>query len=189
MSKADIDKFMQESKVNEQPTIAEFKEAVKSAYKDRTRQVYFIWRKLKELYPEVDANRVIREGSWDFGLFQGQQIAAKYGAENIGPKEAVLGQTSRGGLLVFEQEITQLDDDKAVKMFNCCPHVEALTELGLSKEEIKMFCRDMLGHCDYAICKPFPNVKIDFPTTIADGEGYGCAMTITRRKGENSKEK
>lgn len=182
MSKAEIDKFMQESKVSEQPTIAEFKEAVKSAYKDRTRQVYFIWRKLKELYPEVDANRVIREGSWDFGLYQGKQIAAKYGAENIGPKEAVLGQTSRGGLLVFEQEITQLDEDKAVKVFNCCPHVEALTELGLSKEEIKMFCRDMLGHCDYAICEPFPNVKIDFPTTIADGEGKGCAMTITRKK-------
>ena len=52
MSKNDIAKFIAESKVNEQPTIAEFKEAVKSAYKDRARQVYFIWKKLKELYPE-----------------------------------------------------------------------------------------------------------------------------------------
>jgi hypothetical protein len=40
----------------------------------------------------------------------------------------------------------------------------------------------MLGHCDYAICEPFPNVEIDFPTTVADGEGQGCAMTITRKK-------
>lgn len=182
MSKAEIDNFMKETKVNEPATVEEFKTAVKEAYKDRTRQIYFIWRKLKELYPEVDANRVIREGSWAFGLYQGQKIADKYGAENIGPKEAILGQTSRGGLLVFEQEIKELEDDKAVKMFNCCPHVEALTELGLSKEEIKMFCRDMLGHCDYAICHPFPNVEIDFPTTIADGEGHGCAMTITRKK-------
>ncbi len=182
MSKAEIDNFMKETKVNEPATVEEFKTAIKEAYKDRTRQIYFIWRKLTELYPEVDANRVIREGSWDFGLYQGQKIADKYGAEKIGPKEAILGQTSRGGLLVFEQEIKELEDDKAVKMFNCCPHVEALTELGLSKEEIKMFCRDMLGHCDYAICHPFPNVEIDFPTTIADGEGHGCAMTITRKK-------
>lgn len=182
MSKAEIDKFMAASKVTEPATVEEFKTAVKEAYKDRTRQIYFIWCKLKQLYPDVDANRVIREGSWDFGLYQGQKIAEKYGAENIGPKEAILGQTSRGGLLVFEQEIMELEDDKAVKMFNCCPHVEALTELGLSKEEIKMFCRDMLGHCDYAICHPFPNVEIDFPTTIADGEGHGCAMTITRKK-------
>lgn len=182
MSKEEIKKFMDESGIDRSATPEEFKAAVKDAYKDRTRQIYFIWRKLKELYPEVDANRVIREGSWDFGLFQGEQIAKKYGGgEKIGPKEAILGQTSRGGLLVFEQEILQLDEDKSVKMFNCCPHVEALTELGLSKEEIKMFCRDMLGHCDYAICEPFTNVEIDFPTTIADGEGHGCAMTITRK--------
>lgn len=182
MSKQEILDFLQECKVDQAASPEEFHQAVKGAYKDRTTQIYFIWKKLKELYPQVDANRVIREGSWDFGLFQGNKIAAKYGAENIGPKEAVLGQTSRGGLLVFQQEILQLDDDKAVKMFNHCPHVEALTELGLGKDEIKMFCRDMLGACDYAICEPFPNVEIDFPTTIADGEGHGCAMTITRKQ-------
>lgn len=183
MSKEEIKEFMAQSRVNEPASPEEFREAVLGAYKDRTRQVYFIWKKLKELYPDVDANRVIREASWDFGYYQGEQIAKKYGgAEKIGPKEALLGQTSRGGLLVFQQEIQQLDDDKAVKMFNHCPHVEALQELGLSKEDIKMFCRDMLGHCDYAICAAFPNVDIDFPTTIADGEGKGCAMTITRKE-------
>ena len=182
MSKEEINDFLKECKVDQPASVEEFHQAVKGAYKDRTTQIYFIWKKLKELYPEVDANRVIREGSWDFGLFQGEKIAAKYGAENIGPKEAVLGQTSRGGLLVFQQEILELEDDKAVKMFNHCPHVEALTELGLSKEDIKMFCRDMLGACDYAICEPFPHVTIDFPTTIADGDGHGCAMTITRKQ-------
>ena len=37
--------------------------------------------------------------------------------------------------------------------------------------DVKMFCRDMMGACDYAICHPFPNVEIAFPTTVADGEG------------------
>lgn len=185
MSKEEIDKFMKESRIDEPATVEEFTQAVLDAYKDRTRQVYFIWRKLKELYPEVDANRVIREGSYDFGLFQGEKIAKAYGGgEKVGPKEALLGQTSRGGLLVFKQKIVELNNQKAVKHFNRCPHVEALQELGLSKEEIKMFCRDMLGHCDYAICKPFTNVKIEFPTTIADGEGQPCAMTITRKEKE-----
>jgi len=182
VSKEEIKAFLKETKVDEQPTIEEFHQAVKSAYKDRSTQIYFIWKKLKELYPEVDANKVIREGSREFGLYQGKKIAKKYGPENIGPKEAIMGQTSRGGILTFEQEITQLDDDKAVKLFHACPHAEALAELGCSKEEIKMFCRDMLGHCDYAICEPFPNVTIDFPTTVADGDGKPCAMTITRKK-------
>ncbi|MDD7380606.1 MAG: L-2-amino-thiazoline-4-carboxylic acid hydrolase [Succiniclasticum sp.] len=184
MSQKEINEFMKNSRIDQPATPEEFKAAVKNAYKDRTRQVYFIWKKLKELYPDVDANRVIREGSWDFGYYQGQKIAKKYGAENIGPKEALLGQTSRSGLLVFEQEIQQLEKNKAVKIFNACPHCEALKELGLSPEEIKMFCHDMLGHCDYAICAAFPNVEIDFPTTIADGEGKGCAMTITQKRKE-----
>lgn len=176
----EVKEFVDSLKLDESVSIEDFRKAIKSAYMDRTTQVYFIWKKLKELYPEVDANKVVREGSWDFGLFQGNQIAEKYGANNIGPKEAILGQTSKGGWLVFNQEITEFTDDKAIKMFNSCPHVEALERLNVSKEQIKEFCRDMLGHCDYAICHPFPNVEIDFPTTVADGEGHGCAMTITR---------
>ncbi len=160
----------------------DFHTALKGAYKDRSTQIYFIWKKMKELYPEIDANRVIREGSWDFGIWQGEKIADKYGAENIGPMEAIIGQSSKGGFMVFEQEVLEFTDDKAVKMFHCCPHAEALRDLGESDETIKMFCRDMLGHCDYAICAPFPNVDIQFPTTVADGEGQGCAMTITRKK-------
>ena len=182
MSQERINEFVDSLKLDEPVSPEVFKAAVKSAYKDRSTQIYFIWKKLKELYPEVDANRVIREGSWDFGLWQGKKIAEKYGAENIGPAEAVLGQTSKGGWMTFEQEIIQLDDDRAVKLFHACPHAEALAELGESPETIRMFCREMLGHCDYAICEPFPNVDIDFPTTVADGEGQPCAMTITRVK-------
>ena len=142
MSKEEIKAFMANTKVDQPATVKEFTDAVLEAYKDRTRQVYFIWRKLKELYPDVDANRVIREGSYDFGLFQGEKIAGKYGGgDKVGPKEALLGQTSRGGLLVFKQKIEELSDEKAVKLFHRCPHVEALADLGLTKEEIKAALR------------------------------------------------
>lgn len=177
-----IEAYMEGLRLEEPVSAEEFHRAVKSAYKDRSAQVYFIWKALKELYPEVDANRVIREGSRAFGLWQGQKIADKYGAENIGPVEAVLGQSSKGGFMTFEQELLELEDDRAVKLFHACPHAEVLAELGEDAETVRMFCRDMLGHCDYAICEPFPNVEIDFPTTVADGKGEGCAMTITRKK-------
>ena len=180
MSKADIDAFTGGMHFGENITQEEFKNAMMGAYMDRARQVWFIYKKMKELYPEIDAERVIREGSWDFGLYQGNKIAEKYGAENVGPREALFGQTSKGGMLVFDQEILEADDEKAVKLFKHCPHVDAIKELGATDEEVRAFCRDMIGACDYAICHPFPHVTIDFPTTVADGKGEPCRMTITR---------
>ena len=180
MSKADIDAFTGGMHFRENITQEEFKNAMMGAYMDRARQVWFIYKKMKELYPEIDAERVIREGSWDFGLYQGNKIAEKYGAENVGPREALFGQTSKGGMLVFDQEILEADDEKAVKLFKHCPHVDAIKELGATDEEVRAFCRDMIGACDYAICHPFPHVTIDFPTTVADGKGEPCRMTITR---------
>lgn len=87
MSQKEIVAFMGKSRINEPATPEEFREAVLGAYKDRARQIYFIWRKLKELYPEVDANRVIREGSWDFGYYQGQQIAKNTEPKMWDPKK------------------------------------------------------------------------------------------------------
>ena len=182
MAKEDIDRFIAGMHFGENVTEEEFRQTVLSAYMDRARQVWFIYRKMKELYPQIDAERVIREGSWDFGLYQGNKIAQKYGAENVGPKEALFGQTSHGGMMVFDQEIVEAGDERAVKHFRRCPHVEAIRELGATDEEVHRFCRDMIGACDYAICHPFPNVEIDFPTTIADGEGEPCRMTITAKK-------
>ena len=180
-----INEFVESLNLEEGVTPQEFYDALLGAYQDRTRQVYFIWRKLRELYPEVDANKVIGEGSWDFGVYQGEQVKKKYAGTEIGPVEAILGQTSKGGWFVFKQEITELNDNKSVKIFHQCPHALALKDLGLDAKEVKMFCREMLGRCDYGICAPFENVDIDFPTTVADNEGHGCAMTITRTKGEN----
>ncbi len=178
--KREIKNFVKNLKVNNNATPKEMCEEIKKAYMDRSREIYFIWKKIKELYPNVDANKIVGEGCWDFGLYIGEQIAKKYGTTNLCPKEVLLGQTSRGGWLVFQQEIVELSSDRAVKIFKSCPHMEALKELGLNKEEIKEFCRDILGRTDYAICAPFKNVKIEFPTTIGDGEDCNCVMKITR---------
>jgi len=165
----------------------EFRREVRNAYMDRTRQVYFIWKKLKETHPEVDADRVVREAAWDFGVYQGRKIAAKAGWDDLGPAEVLLGQTSKGGMAVFDQEIVEVGDDRAVKIFHSCPHVDALKELGATPAEITHFCRDILSACDFGICHPFHNVEIRFPTTVADHTGHGCQMIITRRRPDGSK--
>jgi len=162
-------------------TFEEFRREVRNAYMDRTRQIFFIWKKLKEIYPEVDADRVVREASRDFGVYQGEKIAEKSGGADLGPVEVLLGQTSKGGMAVFDQEIKELGEDRAVKIFHSCPHVDALRELGATDEEITHFCRNMLSACDYGICEPFKAVDIDFPTTVADHTGEGCQMIITRK--------
>jgi len=164
----------------------EFRREVRNAYMDRTRQVYFIWKKLKEIYPEVDADRVVREATWDFGVYQGRKIAAKAGRDDLGPAEVLLGQTSKGGMAVFDQEIVEVGDHRAIKIFHSCPHVDALKELGATPAEITHFCRNILSACDFGICQPFHNVEIQFPTTVADHTGHGCQMIITRRRPEDS---
>lgn len=108
------------------------------------------------------------------------KIAEKAGTSLLGPADALLGQTSRGGYFVFQQEIVKLEEDEAIKLFNACPHVEALAEMGLDREEIRMFCRDMLIACDYGIIEALEGVEISFPTTVADGEGEPCTMIIKR---------
>ena len=57
MSKKEANEFLDSLKLNESPTNEEFYQAILSAYMDRTRQVYFIWKKIKELYPDIDANK------------------------------------------------------------------------------------------------------------------------------------
>ena len=61
MSKQDIKEFVDGCRFGEAISQDEFHAALKSAYMDRSRQVWFIYRKIKELYPEVDAARIIRE--------------------------------------------------------------------------------------------------------------------------------
>jgi len=175
-----IEEFLKTLNMDQELSPADFDRAIKSAYQDRTRQVFFIWKAIKDLHPDIDANEIIRLGSKNFGLYQGKKIAEKAGSSSLSPIEALLGQTSRGGYSVFKQEIIKLEENEAIKFFNACPHVEALQEMGLNQEEVKSFCKDMLIACDYGIVEAFQDLKIEFPTTVSEGEGKPCQMIISR---------
>jgi hypothetical protein len=177
----EIREFVSSLGLEQDVTAEQYRLAIKAAIKDRALIYYCIWKKLQQLHPEIDATKVLREASWDFGMVKGKEIAKKIGGTDKGPKEVLKGQTSKGGMLVFKQEITELNHDRAVKVFHECPHIEAFKEVGATDEELKILCRDMLCWGDYGTFAPFPNVKLEWPSTLADGDGKGCALTLVRK--------
>ena len=177
----EIQEFVGSLNITDDVTADELRTALTGAIKDRAIIFYYIWKKIKELHPEIDADRIMREASWNFGLVKGAQIAKKIGGTDKTTREVLKGQSSKGGLLVWRSEITELNDDKAVKNLYNCPHIEAFKDLGATPEEVKSLCRDMLCWGDYGMFAPFPGVKLEWPTTIADGEGKCCAMTLVKK--------
>ena len=84
-------------------------------------------------------------------------------------------------MAVFDREIAEVSEDRAIKIFHSCLHVDALRELGATPAEITHFCRNILSACDFGICHPFQKVKIEISSPVADHTGHGCRMVITRR--------
>ena len=162
-------------------TADDFKTAMKGAIKDRSLIFLFIWRTLRDMYPDVDAVKVMQKASWEFGLVKGAAIARRIGGTDKNAKEVLGGQTSKGGMLVFEQEIAEFSDDRAVKLFDACPHLECFREQGATEEEMEVLCREMLCWGDYGTFAPFENVKMEWPETLSDSGGRHCSMTLTRK--------
>lgn len=155
-------------------TEADYKEAVTGAHKLRTIVTYFIWKKLKELYPDVDANKVLVEAYRDFG----QDAGKKWGAFDTAA-EGLLKQSSRAGYTVFEQELIELTDDYAQKNFHYCPHVDALKSVGASDDEIRLFCQDILSAGDYGNIEVHEGFELKFNKQI--GAGDDCCEYCLRK--------
>ena len=177
----EIGEFVSNLALERDVTAEQYRLALKAAIKDRAIIYYCIWKKLQQLYPEVDATKVLREASWDFGLAKGKEMAKRLGGTDKGPKEVLKGHTAKGGMLVFNIEITELNDNRAVKIIKECPHLEAFKELGATPDELKILCRDMMCSGDYGTFAPFPNVQLEWPSTLTDDDSKGCALTLVRK--------
>ncbi|SHH97018.1 L-2-amino-thiazoline-4-carboxylic acid hydrolase [Sporobacter termitidis DSM 10068] len=145
----------------------EYKAAVKGAIQARSAVTYFIWKTLKEMYPEADATAVLVRAYEKFGAYSG----SKWGDIN-NAAEALTAQTSKGGYLAFEQEFIACGGDYAQKDFHCCPHIEMFRELGATDEEIKILCRDILSAGDYGNMLPHDGVRLEFKKQIGMGDDH-----------------
>ena len=172
--KKNINEYLKKVGIDKQPMIKELKKVLQEAVKDRARIFCFTWKRLQELHPEIDADEVMREASIKFGNF----IGSKY--KNIKTaKDALIQSSSKARILAFEQEFTELNEDKTVRKIYHFPHVEAFKELGCSNEEIEKLCIDMPNQEDYACFISHRDVKLSFPNILAKGDKC-CEMTFDK---------
>lgn len=168
----DIQNLLDNLNLNRQPTNDELKVAVAGAIKDRAVIYYFIWKTIKRLHPEIDADEIMREASADAGRYKGKQWGKIGNAQ-----QAIRAQSSKTGYLVFEQEFTQLEDSYAEKTFRRCPHMDAFRELGCTEEEMSQLCQNMLSYGDYGNFEPHTAVHMEFQEQISKGDPV-CRMCI-----------
>lgn len=145
----------------------EFSNALRNAHKIRTNLYFRIWRKLKELYPEVDADKLVIDVYREFGIDEGKKWGSIESAA-----DGLYKQSSRAGYLAFSQELKEISEDYAQKDFHYCPHIEVLKELGASKEEIQFFCQKVLSSGDYGNLVPYEGYELIFKKQIGAGDDH-----------------
>jgi len=166
--------YLQQLDLDRQPTNEDLKSAVIGAIKDRTTIYYFIWKTIQRLHPEIDADEIMRDASADAGNYSG-----KKSGEIDSAQQALKAFSSKTGCLAFEQDFTQLEDGYAEKVFGRCPHMEALKELGCTKDEMAHLCQDMLSYSDYGYFAPHTAVHMEFKEQISNNDPI-CRMCISR---------
>ena len=171
-----IKKLNEKINLDEQLTNEQFKAALKGAHKSRAYVTYFVWKTMQEMYPEIDATKVMEEAYRKFGVYCGK----KWGEVN-GADEALIKQTSKGGYLVFEQEFIACTPDYAQKNFHACPHMEAFDDLGATPEEKKVLCQVILSAGDYGNMDPHEKVTLEFKKQIGNGDDH-CEYCVSKVK-------
>lgn len=168
------EKFLADIRMKEPTSDEELRAAVESAIKDRSKFFYCVYKTLGELHPEIDAAEVMREASRKFG-------SCRAGSFQTGDcREVVKNDYPKEAMLVYEVEVEELNENKAVCNFNHCPHMAAFKELGCSDEEMRHFCLDMLIYGDYAAYAGCKDIELSFPRILARGEG-ACEYTLTKK--------
>ncbi len=153
----------------------EFKKALEGAIQARALMFYFTYKTLQRLHPEIDADEVMIEASRAYGAFNAQAMGDVKTAE-----DAMLNQSSKMGLIAFEQELTHLSDDYAEKAIYNCPLINAFKRVGCSQEEITKLCTKLLMPLDFALLAPFPDIELEFPKNLAEHDV--CLMCVRKKE-------
>ena len=157
-----INEFMEKIALDAPVSPEYLANAVAGAIKDRALLFYFTWKTLQEMHPEIDADAVMAEASRRLGEYKAPNLGNVCDAET-----AILNQTSKEGMLAFDQEITMLSPEESVKVIRRCPHIEAFEELGCSKEERIKLCTELLMPLDFALLAPYEKVRLELPKNLA----------------------
>lgn len=170
-----IREFKERIGYEEPVTREDLKRALESAMRDRGLYAYFIWKVIQELQPEADADGILAEAMHRYGLYKSKAMGQ---VENA--MDGMLNQSSKNGMIVFEQEFAALSEDYAEKHIHNCPLINAFREVGATQEEITKLCKTLLAPSDFGILEPFADkVELSFPKTLSDEDV--CIMCVRRR--------
>ena len=93
-----IQDFVEKLGVKDNITPEDFAKALESAIEDRAKIFYFIYKTIRRLYPEVDADRVMATASYEFGKYNSRKMGNVKDAA-----DALLNVTSSAGMLAWKQ--------------------------------------------------------------------------------------
>lgn len=169
-----LEKFKAKIGYDDPVTREDLKAALESAMRDRGLYLYFIWKSIKAMHPEIDADEVIMDAMHNYGLYKSKGVGQ---VENA--LDGMLNQSSKNGMIVFEQEFTALSDEYAEKHIHNCPLINAFKEVGATSEEISILCKKLLSPSDFGILEPFADkVELSFPKTLSDDDI--CIMCVKK---------
>ncbi len=171
-----IKEYVDGLRLEEPVTSEDFRTFARATIGDRGLMVYLAWKALKKHHPEIDAEAVLREACWQFGYIKGERFG-----DVATPAEWLKNLSSKAGVLAFDQQFLEMNDERAVKMFRYCPHVEAARSAGATPEELALFCREILMAADVGTIAPFEDLEIEFPGNTC-AEGGQCMMTVTKKR-------
>lgn len=114
-------------------------------------------------------------GLYLYGLYKSNYMGR---VENA--MDGMLNQSSKNGMIVFEQEFTALSEDYAEKHIHNRPLINAFREVGATPEEIRTLCPKILGPSDAGILEPFSDkVELSFPKTLSTDDV--CIMCVKKK--------
>lgn len=150
----------------------EITKAFRAGISDRALWFYLLLKASKEegANPESVAKKAIGE----FGRKKGAAFGKIDGADDF------IKKLSEGyGCEAFEMETAEISKEKAVLRFHHCELVEAWKKIGCTKEQISELCR-LARFGDFGTASNFPQLKLEFPKIIADGDEY-CELLVTKK--------
>jgi hypothetical protein len=174
--KEKIEEYLDQLKLDESVPVEEFRSIVRALIAARGRFVYFIWKVLQE--KGLDADSLVQEACSRWGRFNGEKMG-----EVKTPADFLKVLSSKAGTLAWEQEYTILNDERASKEFYFCPLVATFEEVGASKEEIAILCKNFLCYGDYGTAAPHP-VRLEWAEPTLGEGGERCVMMLTPKDKE-----
>ena len=168
-----VEEFKESIGYDQPVTVEELKKAIESNMRDRALYAYFIWKAIQKVHPD-DADDIMRDAMHEYGLFKSKSIGTVTNA-----LDGMLNQSSKNGMIAFEQTFEALSEDYSEKHIHNCPLVNTFREVATPEETVKL-CSDILACSDFAILEPFSDiVELSFPKTLSTDDV--CIMCVKKK--------